>query len=562
MARSVQLTDLPQELNDCVYTSNKYPLVIDPTGAAGQFLKYRSRYLSAFKSGDFDKESLRKGLVQSLHAGTWLVLDFDKLDYEISQLFVKDFFPEAVLSPDQLFLEETYTPLTRPTDEFAAKVTYEHSAALAQGAFQDRTVAHAPERVADVNKDFDPKEGFRLIVLVKKEEGDTPKEMKDQFQWLKLQVSDTVLKEGSSIWGGGERPKQKRSKEQQKLDDDLLEEAFDGNLDEVKKLLDNGADSMARNGQEMTPLSEAAVQGHLEVVRFLLEWKKPVGSDPNAWGSNGRLAIHRAAFQGHHETVQLLLEHGSDPRVKDRQGEIPFDMASNDETRNVLNAWDVKKTDELKEERKKAMELEDEKLVKTDDDRIRLERRRKMEKMAEMVKENEKDLLEIELMDITPSKIPTYRDDKGNTLLHIAAEHGRHEVIASLIEEFKMDVNLRDSKGWTPVAIAAFRGHKKACQELMMRKAQPDIQNAYRKSAIDVAQDDEIRQVLITAMDISHPASGSGLAAARNLAAGEDEKAEGKAEGKAKAKAKADAKAEAKPKAGGKAKAKAGGKKK
>merc|ERR1719362_1298279 len=85
-------------------------------------------------------------------------------------LFDKDHFPEAVLSPHQLFLEETYQPLLRPTDQFAAKITYEHQAALAEGAFQDRTKAHAPERVADVNKNFNPKEAFRLIVILKVEQ--------------------------------------------------------------------------------------------------------------------------------------------------------------------------------------------------------------------------------------------------------------------------------------------------------------------------------------------------------------------------------------------------------
>ena len=30
------------------------------------------------------------------------------------------------------------------------------------------------------------------------------------------------------------------------------------------------------------------------------DWKAPIGSDPNAAGSDGRTALHRACFQGHH----------------------------------------------------------------------------------------------------------------------------------------------------------------------------------------------------------------------------------------------------------------------
>ena len=73
-ARAIPLQQLPDELSDGVYTTEKYPLILDPTGVAFNFLKYRGRCLSAMKAGDFDKESLRKGLVQTMHNGAWLVL--------------------------------------------------------------------------------------------------------------------------------------------------------------------------------------------------------------------------------------------------------------------------------------------------------------------------------------------------------------------------------------------------------------------------------------------------------------------------------------------------------
>merc|ERR1711971_172020 len=107
----VPLFKLPQEINDCVYVSNKYPLLLDPTGQAAQFLKYRSRYLSILGKGDLEKESLRKALVQCLHNGGWLVIDFSKFECDLLSLFDKDNFPESVLRPQEIFLEETYQPL-------------------------------------------------------------------------------------------------------------------------------------------------------------------------------------------------------------------------------------------------------------------------------------------------------------------------------------------------------------------------------------------------------------------------------------------------------------------
>lgn len=556
MAKTIRLNDMTNEINDCVYTSERYPLLVDPTGQACQFLKYRSRYLSIMKKGDFDKENLRKALVQAMHNGAWLVLDFDKLAVDLENLFVKDTFPEEVLKPHELYLEETYQALLRGGDEFAAKVTYEHQAALAEGAFQDRTKAHAPERVADIDKSFEPKDSFRLVIATKLE--DVPESLSEQLSVLKVNVTDTEQKENAGRWAGREKPKKEKSKEQQQMDTDLLENAFDGETEAVKELLEKGADSLAKDGRENTALSEAAVQGHLETVRVLLDWKAPIGSDPNAHGSDGRTAIHRAAFQGHHDTVQLLLERGSDPRIKDRQGDLPFDMASNDETRAALQAWDAAKTDTLKEERARAVDLEDESKVANEEERVQLARRKLTEKLCKLAEEGEKDLLEIDLMDLDRKQIPGYRDDRGNSILHVAATHGRLEVVQMLLEEYGLAVNPRDSKGWTPIAVAAFHGHKKLCQFLMSKKADPQIANAYRKDAFDVAKDDEIKEVLTAGVDRTEAAPSSSTPGVEEPE--EEEEAAPKAKAKGKAKAKASPSgilAAAKAKAGAKAKAKA-----
>jgi len=534
MERNIQLFTLPQEINDSVYTSSKYPLLVDPSGQAIQFLKYRARYLSIYKPGDFEKESLRRAVTQGLHNGAWLVLDFGELECDLQSYFDKDFFPETVLSPLDLFVEENYKPLLRQSDEFTAKVTYEHQEALANGAFQDRTKCHAPERVADVDKRFIPKDAFRLIVASKREE--PPADLVDKFVVLKLQVSEQQMKENAGVWAGREKPRETKSKEQLKMDSDLLELAFDGELEEIKPLLEKGSDLMAKDGRGHCALSEAAVQGHLETVRYILDWRAPIGCDPNAQGSDGRTALHRAAFQGHSEVVQLLLERGADPRLKDRQGETPFDMASNDESRQPLTSWNVETTDKLKEERQKALDIEDEKNVRNEEERLALVKRKKTDKLIEYAEAGDKEMLELELNDIEDQRqIPTSRDDRGNNVLHVAAQHGRLEIAVALIQDFGIDVNCREAKGWTPIAIAAFKGHKKLCQALMELKASPEIPNAYRKDAFAVAQDDEIRETLKACLDGAR--SGSAMAAAAPAASAKEGKPAGKAKGKAKGKA-------------------------
>ena len=44
--REVDLRELPDQLNDAMYTTEKYPLLLDATGTAYNYLKYRARCLS------------------------------------------------------------------------------------------------------------------------------------------------------------------------------------------------------------------------------------------------------------------------------------------------------------------------------------------------------------------------------------------------------------------------------------------------------------------------------------------------------------------------------------
>merc|ERR1719230_1101433 len=106
----------------------------------------------------------------------------------------------------------------------------------------------------------------------------------------------------------------------------------------------------------------------------------------------------------------------------------------------------------MKEERKIAQDKADEESVQNDEERKALEKRKKMKTLAEYAQAGEKDLLEMELMDIDRNQIGTFRDPRGNSVLHIAAEYGKNECVTMLVDEMGVNVNLRDSKGWTPLA--------------------------------------------------------------------------------------------------------------
>jgi hypothetical protein len=74
------------------------------------------------------------------------------------------------------------------------------------------------------------------------------------------------------------------------LDLDLHYAVRDGDLKEVRKLLDKGADVNARDKYGWTPLHEAASYGHLDIVKLLVER----GADVNARDKDGRTPLDLA----------------------------------------------------------------------------------------------------------------------------------------------------------------------------------------------------------------------------------------------------------------------------
>jgi len=76
------------------------------------------------------------------------------------------------------------------------------------------------------------------------------------------------------------------------------------------------ADSLNRNVEGRTLLMRAAFEGDLDMLIRLLD----EGSDPNARDEGGDTALMFAAMRGHFMIVKTLLAHGADPLERARNG--------------------------------------------------------------------------------------------------------------------------------------------------------------------------------------------------------------------------------------------------
>ena len=111
-------------------------------------------------------------------------------------------------------------------------------------------------------------------------------------------------------------------------DKDLLDATKRGDIDQVRKFLDEGANPNAKGDSGSTPLHNAAKGKNPDVVKLLLKY----GADPNADDDSGSIPLHFAAQDGHDEIVQLLLN-------KDDVRETQKGAESRQVSRHEIEYW-------------------------------------------------------------------------------------------------------------------------------------------------------------------------------------------------------------------------------
>ncbi len=93
-----------------------------------------------------------------------------------------------------------------------------------------------------------------------------------------------------------------------------------GNVNEVKKLLRNGANPDIKNNEGLSPLHLAAYWGETEIVECLLKAGAAVDSD----NGMGWTPLHSAAVSGGMKSrktiIDLLRKYGAKDDVKDKNG--------------------------------------------------------------------------------------------------------------------------------------------------------------------------------------------------------------------------------------------------
>ena len=140
----------------------------------------------------------------------------------------------------------------------------------------------------------------------------------------------------------------------------LLNAAADGDLEIVRKIIERGqAQVDAQGALNRTALHQAAMNGKLEVVLYLLERR----ANKNVIGNSGDTPLHLAVLNGHRNVVEALLDEGADFTLANSAGKRPVDIARKRDMRELLDNAAAGKLPKNAEAERKA---EDEKKQRRD----------------------------------------------------------------------------------------------------------------------------------------------------------------------------------------------------
>ncbi len=114
---------------------------------------------------------------------------------------------------------------------------------------------------------------------------------------------------------------------------------IDQELDEVKKLLNEGENINSQNREDKTPLHLAAERRSIEIIKIL-------ASDKNcnllAVDNQGQTALHLAALYGEPEAINALLLYAKSKKIlaelvsaKDKKGDTALDYAQHSRSKNI-----------------------------------------------------------------------------------------------------------------------------------------------------------------------------------------------------------------------------------
>ncbi|XP_025293673.1 ankyrin repeat domain-containing protein 31 isoform X6 [Canis lupus familiaris] len=312
----------------------------------------------------------------------------------------------------------------------------------------------------------------------------------------------------------------------------LYQAALHNDVDLIHRYITKGGNVNQPSYAGWTALHEASVGGFYQAASELLKG----GAHVNIKGMYQITPLHDAVINGHYKVAELLLLNGADPLLKSDNGKCALDEAKDSCMKRLLEKYvpkyqkhyltsDEELTSNINGD--ESTMRNGEKEEKTDSE-IHMSNIQECKKVQNFRKRQ--NLLKATRSQEMKTAGINKRRARGESRLHLAARRGTLSLVKAPIES-GADVNLKDNAGWTPLHKASTKrsndkivellkaganvnceklggilplhdavanNHLKAAEILLPHGANPNQKNQKQKTALDEADNEKMKELLIS----------------------------------------------------------------
>uniref|UniRef100_A0A7N8WYR1 E3 ubiquitin-protein ligase MIB2 n=1 Tax=Mastacembelus armatus TaxID=205130 RepID=A0A7N8WYR1_9TELE len=234
--------------------------------------------------------------------------------------------------------------------------------------------------------------------------------------------------------------------------------AHQGHMEVVKALLQANSSIEVKDEDGDTALHYTAFGNQAEIARLLLS----KGANVNLLNNSMCTALHIAVNKGFTDVVRVLTEHSADVNLQDSYGDTPLHDAIAKDFRNIIEILAVVPNIDFTQQNHRGFNLLHHAALKGN-------------KLA-----TEKILARArQLVDV--------KKEDGFSALHLAALNNHRDVAEILIKEGRGDINIRNNRNQTPLQLAVMQGHTDLVQLLVAEGADVNMEDEDGDTAMHVA---------------------------------------------------------------------------
>lgn len=196
------------------------------------------------------------------------------------------------------------------------------------------------------------------------------------------------------------------------VDKELFEQVKSGDIAAIACAVIDGGNIGTTDKDMWTPMHIAALNGHENIIEFLIRLEADITAKTGA----GHTPLHVAVSHSQEKVAEVLCNRGANPFIANKEGWLPLDLAATEKLQQCMGKIEetfIKKNIEVPTE------------FLTDCPAI----------LPRAIKKKYHDVLK-DLMGLHDNGFDVgldKKDDKGNTLLHLAARNNDHKALELLL---------------------------------------------------------------------------------------------------------------------------------